>query len=270
MNRKNCTTEKLFHRLLNNKSSRIQWDYLVELRSRGTKEVFVKSYELAHSDNLREKIIGIDLLAQLGSEPRPFLKESLSLYFELLDKETNYSVIRAILHAIGHNNDDLTSVQIAILTGFKRNKSSEIRRGLVSALLHVDNEEAINTLIFLTNDKVTTIRDWATFGIGTQSERDNVHIRTALWKRVEDQDETTRFEAIVGLAKRKDPKIKAIIERELLKDEFGKLLFEAIEELNDKDFIPLLQKSLETNINDQEINPTWLNALQDCLDILEK
>jgi hypothetical protein len=269
MNRKNCTSEKLFDRLLNNKSHKTDWEYLVELRSRGTKEVFDKSYQLAHSDNLREKIIGVDLLAQLGSEPRPFLKETLILYFKLLNKETNYRVITAILYAIGHNNDDLASEQIAILGTYKNKKSSSIRQGLVSALLRIDNEEAINTLIFLTNDKTTSIRDWATFGIGTQSERDTEHIRTALWKRVDDQDKTTRFEAIMGLVKRKDPKIKAIIERELLNDKCGTLLFEAVEELNDKDFIPLLQKILDTNKNDKEVNQGWLNALQDSLDNLK-
>jgi hypothetical protein len=268
MNRKNCTSEKLFDRLLNNKSSKTYWDYVVELCSRGTKEVFDKSYKLTHSANLREKIIGIDLLAQLGSEPRPFLKETLTRYFELLDKETNYRVIAAILHAIGHNNDDLTSKQIAVLIAFRSNKSSLIRRGLVFALLRIDNEEAINTLIFLTNDKIPTIRDWATFGIGTQSERDTERIREALWNRVDDQDITTRFEAIVGLAKRKDPKIKAIIERELLNDEFGTLIFDAIEALNDKDFIPFLQKTLDTNKNNEEVNQVWLNSLQDCLENL--
>jgi phosphate uptake regulator len=72
----------------------------------------------------------------------------------------------------------------------------------------------------------------------------------------------------VGLAKRKDPKIKAIIEQELLNDEFGTLIFDAMEALNDKDFIPLLEKSLDINKNDKEVNQVWLNSLQDCIENL--
>jgi hypothetical protein len=230
--------------------------------------VFTKSYELANSEILKEKLIGIDLLAQLGSEPRPFLEETLDFYFKLLEKETNPKVLSAVLCGIGFNNNDLNSSQISILTAFQGNSSEVIRQGLVHALLHIDDENAINALCVLSNDKKTSIRDWATFGIA-QVERDNENIRNALWLKVNDRDETTKFEAIVGLAKRKDPKIKTIIEQELIKGEFGTLLFEAIEEMKDKDFIPILQKILEINKNDKEVNQEWLNDLESCLDILK-
>lgn len=269
MSRKKWTTEKLFHRLLNNKSGKTSWGNIVELRSRGTEEVFIKSYELAHSDTVKEKIIGINLLAQLGSEPRPFLEKTIELYFKLLEKETNPKVLSAVLGGIAHNNGNLTNEQILILVSFKNNKNQNIRECLVHSLLFINNDLAIDTLILLSNDKIIPIRDWATFGIA-QIKQDSENIRNALWKRINDNDETTKFEAIVGLAKRQDPKIKAIIEQELLKEEFGTLLFEAIEELNDRDFIPLLQKSLEINKNDKDVSESWLNDLQECLDNLKK
>jgi hypothetical protein len=152
MSRKNWTTEKLFYRLLNNKSDRTSWSNIVELRSRGTEEVFVKSYELAHSEIVKEKIMGINLLAQLGSEPRPFSKKTIKIYFKFLEKETNIKVLEAILDAIGHNNRHLTNAQISILSSFKNHKNQSIRQSLVHALLYIDKDEAIETLILLTND----------------------------------------------------------------------------------------------------------------------
>ena len=93
-------------------------------------------------------------------------------------------------------------------------------------------------------DKSSYIRDWATFGIGSQIKKDTIEIRNALWERINDKHQDTKLEAIVGLAKRKDIRIKEIIKRELLDGEYGTLLFEAILDLKDKDFLPLLYQNL--------------------------
>ncbi len=216
MSRKHWTDEKLFSRLINNKSDRTYWDNIRELRSRCNEYVFKKSYELAQSNLTKEKIIGIDILAQLGSGKRPFQKETLKLYFELLKSEENSEVLMSILYGIGHNNyKTLTKSQIEVLAVFKNHKDKFIRQGLVSALSGVDNPIAIDTQIFLMNDKIASIRDWATFSIGTQIYRNNKKIRNALWERVDDNHQDTKLEAIVGLAKRKDNRVKKIIKREL-------------------------------------------------------
>ena len=136
---------------------------------------------------------------------------------------------------------------------------------MVSALLSVDNKLAIDTLIHLTTDKVSHIRDWATFGIGTQIERDNKFIREALWLRVDDKDRFTKFEAIFGLAKRKDIRVKEKIIRELLQWEYEPLLFEAIGELKDKDFLPLLKQNLTKVQKDKKKNSDWIKELKSCI-----
>ena len=98
-----------------------------------------------------------------------------------------------------------------------------VKEGLVSALWFTDNLQAINVLIKFTEDRLSHIRDWATFYIG-QGERNNKQIRNALWNRINDKHQETKFEAIVGLAKRKDTRVIEIIKRELLDGEFGTLL----------------------------------------------
>lgn len=269
MIRKQWTDEKLFSRLLNNKTKRTYWDNICELRSRSNDEVFAICSEFCNSDSNKEKLIGIDVLAQLGVEKRPFQKETLELFFELLAKENDSEVLMSILYGIGHNNyETLTDSQIAFLANFKTHTEPDVRNGLVYSLLFIDNQKAIETLIYLMDDKMSWIRDWATFGIG-QIEKNNKKIREALWKRVNDKHQDTKLEAIVGLAERKDSRVKEIIIRELLDGEFGVLLFEAIEALNDKDFLTYLYQNLEKYEKDKSINPIWIKDLQNCLSKLE-
>lgn len=270
MSRKNWTDEKLFFRLINNKSDKTYWDNIRELRSRANANIFNTCVKLIKSSRPKERIIGIDILAQLGLTPRPFFKESHKLFFDILKKEKDPKVLLSVLYAIGHNNEKLKPDEISLLISFKNSADEGVREGLVSALLSVDNKLAIDTLIHLTTDKVSHIRDWATFGIGTQIEKDNKKIREALWKRVNDKSQETKLEAIVGLAKRKDIRVKEIIERELMSGEYGTLLFEAIEELKDKGFIPLLQQNLKKAKVDKGIKPEWIKDLKVCITKLQQ
>src|SRR5690606_13922270 len=102
--------------------------------------------------------------------------------------------------------------------------------------------KAIDVLISLSSDKSSEIRNWATFGIGDLTTRDSKKIREALWKRINDRHAETSSEAIIGLAKRKDDRIKELILKRLSKGNYPSLLFEAITELNDKDFLPILKE----------------------------
>jgi hypothetical protein len=265
MSRKNWTDEKLFFRLVNNKSDKTYWENIRELRSRANPNIFNTCVKLIKSSRPQERIIGIDILAQLGLTPRPFFKESRKLFFGILKKEKDPKALLSVLYAIGHNNEKLKSDEIALLASSKDNADEGVREGLVSALLSVDNKLAIDTLIQLTTDKVSHIRDWATFGIGAQIERDNKFIREALWLRVDDKDRFTKFEAIFGLAKRKDIRVKEKIIRELLQWKYEPLLFEAIGELKDKDFLPLLKQNLTKAQKDKKNNLDWIKELKSCI-----
>lgn len=269
MSRKEWTDDKLFSRLLNNKSDNTYWDNISELRSRPNEHVFNKCRDLINSEIPRDRKIGIDVLAQLGVSPRPFRNETISLFFDILEKEKDCKVLTSLLYAIGHNNDSLNQEQIITLVSLKTNKDSSLRLGLVSSLLGLNNDYAIDTLIDLSNDKVQEIRNWATFGIGSQIETDNDKIRKALWNRIHDKNQDTKLEAIVGLAQRNEMKVKDAIQQELIDGEYGTLLFEAIELLNCVEFIPLLKDNLIRGKSDSGINPDWLKDLEVLIDKLE-
>lgn len=270
MSRNNWTDDKLLSRLTENKTDKSRWDSISVLRKRPSDELFAKCVALTQSTNPKIRIIGIDVLAQFGLPPRPFLNETLKLYFELLEVETDRDVLAALMHSIGHCNEGLNKEQIEKICSYAYSDDTSVRKGLVFALLGVDNLTAIETLIKLSSDKLSQVRSWATFGLGTLINRNSKGIREALWKRVSDKHQETKYEAMVGLAKRKDKRINDFIRQEMIGGAFGSLLFEAILETKDKKFLPLLNQHL-TAIHDQEgINPAWEQDLRDCIDELAK
>ncbi len=270
MSRKNWTNEKVFYRLVNNRSESTYMDNIGELRSRPTKVTFEQCIQFLKSNDPKKRIIAIDIMAQLGKSPRPFLTETIPLFLELLASENKEMVIWSTLHALGHNNDDLNEIDIPRLTKFKEYKNTNIRLGLVHSLLGIEYKLAIDSLIYLSSDSQPSVRDWATFGLGTLIEVNNKKIREALWQRVKDPSGDIKFEALLGLAKRKDKRIYDTIHRELKDGEHGTLLFEAIEELNDKIFLPQLIENLKLSKMDNEINKSWIEALENCIMELQK
>lgn len=265
MARENWNSEKIFDRLMNNKSQKTYWNNISELRKRATEEIYDKAYNLAKSEIDKNIIIGIDVLAQIGFNPRIRQQKTLELFFELLKNGQNDDVLFSLFFAISHNNENLTEKQVLKLTEFKNSKNKDIRYSLVSALSTVENPKAIDTLIELSEDKYSAIRNWATFGIGTLSEESNDLILNALWNRTKDKHQETRLEAIVGLANRKQSAVKANIIDELKDGNYTTLLFDAIAELNDKEFIIYLKSELKSAEKDSTANEQWLAELESCL-----
>lgn len=271
MSRKNWTSEKIFTRLLNNKTQKTFWENVSELRKRPNKAVYNQAFKLANSEVDKEKIIGIYVLAQLGFNPRFQQNKTVDLYFKLLEKEKSAKVISAILSSISHNNENLNENQILKLVEYKTHKFADVRFELTLAISCLDNNTAIETLIELSNDKDFDIRNWATFGLGTQLENDTEEIRNALWNRINDSDFETKSEAIVGLANRMDKKIKEVIISELENGYYGTLLFEAILKLNDKEFLPYLNENLKIAKKDKDdIKNGWVLALEETIKELKK
>ena len=52
--------------------------------------------------------------------------------------------------------------------------------------------------------------------------------------------------------------------------EYGTLLFEAILDFKDKDFLPLLYQNLKLSEDSTDINPEWIKELKLCITELEK
>jgi hypothetical protein len=140
MSRKHWSSDKIFTRLLENKSDKTYWNNIQELHFRATEDVFAKCCELIKSSNQKDKIIGIDVLSQLGLKAegkRPFQIETLHIFFEILETVNSPKVISSVLFGIGHNNyETLTDSQIAFLSTFKNQSEADVRHSLVFSLLY--------------------------------------------------------------------------------------------------------------------------------------
>jgi HEAT repeat protein len=237
------------------------WEAVVTLHFRGTKEVFEAARELCFSNCPQQKKLGADILGQLGIPDRTFPQASARLLLNLLEAETDESVLESICIALGHIHDPTA---IPALSRLSTHSSPDVRYGVVFGLLGFEERLAINTLIKMSIDSNTDVRDWATFGLGTQVDADTPAIRAALFARVFDEDEVTRGEALVGLARRKDPRVIAPLIKELdryMEAEFGGYSLEAAEEIADARLLPVLTKLKQFAGPDDK---TFDKAIQRC------
>jgi HEAT repeat protein len=218
----------------------VAWNAISALHWRATREVFEAAQALCESDDAGQREVGADILGQLGIPDRAFSEESFSILLALLKKEQDDDVLQAICVALGHLNDPRA---IEPLTRLKRHPDPDVRHGVVFGLLTHENDLAIKTLIELSNDEAAEVRDWATFGLGSQIDTDTPEIREALFVRLADEGPTTSGEAMVGLARRKDPRVVEAIIRDLEAGYMGTLIADAAEEIADPRLAPYLAQA---------------------------
>jgi hypothetical protein len=100
-----------------------------------------------------------------------------------------------------------------VVTALADHPGPDVRLSVARALpsiLGIDqvppDDPGIITLLRLMTDDDSDVRDWATFGVGSRVAVDSDEIRDALIARLTDPDADTRLEALVGLARRRDPR----------------------------------------------------------------
>lgn len=192
-----------------------RWEHIHELRCHPTRETFDAAVALCRSDDPQDRSVGVDVLAQLKPHlryadapkrwdphaPGPFHDETVDLLLAMLDHEQEVIVLDAIGTGLGHLSDPRG---IEPMSAFRDHPSAIVRHAVAFAMLCHDDDRAVTTLLGLMTDLDSDVRDWATFGIGSQIERDTPEIREALAARLMDADADTRVEAIGGLAARGD------------------------------------------------------------------
>lgn len=190
----------------------LAWDAVGALHWRGTYEVLQKAEALCQSEYAQERKLGADILGQLGVPDRTFPKDSCRLLFSMLEKEFDNDVLQSIFVAFSHL--DAPGV-IAIAPRYVDHPDADVRHAVVLAISAYEDELAVDLLIKLSNDLDSDVRDWATFGLGTQIKSDTPKIRNALAARLDDPDDDTRGEAMIGLAQRKDQRVIPAIQNDL-------------------------------------------------------
>jgi HEAT repeat protein len=229
-------TGELIELALNEKDEQDYWYIVTVLHNRGSEDVFDAALDLCESESSRDRVLGIHILAQLGTPERTFPEESVEVLLELLEYEEVPEVLHSIGVALGHYKE---SRAVAPLAEFKNHPNPDVRYGVVFGLLSQDDQLAIDTLIELSADDHEKVRNWATFGLGSMVDVDTPQIREALWQRIlsetGDTDGQTeiRGEALVGLAIRQDKRVVKPLIVELSSSHVGILPVEAAKEIGD-------------------------------------
>jgi HEAT repeat protein len=221
------------------------WEHVVALHFRATRDVLEAASALCESDCSVERCLGANILGQLGIRERAFPDECHRVLARMLVSETDPEVLDAVCIACGHLKHPAA---IPLLIPLKDHPSADVRYAVVFGLLARDDPRAVATLIELSADEDADVRDWATFGLGSQTDQDTPELRAALAARLNDPDPTTRAEAMVGLARRKDGRVLGPLTEALHPDHFRRydpredLVLEAAEELADPRLVPALRR----------------------------
>jgi len=191
------------------------WLVIQKLRRCSNQTVFTRLDYLLQSDQPIERSVAAAVLGQFGVLVKDQKRMFSLAYFDkaktvdrllkALAEEQDTQVIGNIISALGHLSD-LTALDA--LLKFANHPDEEIRFSVVHGLMNLNADRATQALLILMGDIDNDIRNWATFAIGTIREGDDTpQIREALFANINDPDEDTRFEALAGLALRRDRRI---------------------------------------------------------------
>ncbi|WPD23619.1 MAG: HEAT repeat domain-containing protein [Candidatus Electrothrix scaldis] len=233
------------------------------LHSRGGWKEFELGKQLTESGNPEDRIIGADILSQLGLDKRSFHEESLAVLINLL-RDPDHQVIHYAAIGLGHRND---ARAIPPLVELAEHEDALVRFGVTFGLSCHDDEQAIAVLMQLCKDEDYDVRNWAMFDLACQTDMDGPEIREALAAGLQDVEAEIRGEALVGLARRKDARAFPAIVKEWAAHDVSILSIEAAEELADPDLVPHLmnlQESLEFTEDDQYFQDRIEDALMAC------
>jgi HEAT repeat protein len=185
------------------------WACVSELHGRVDEHTFRIADVLCESFATGERCLGADVLGQLGAvegqtaAEGPFAAASGRVLLRLLEEDDEPAVLSSAAIGLGHLRD---ARGIDRLVAVASHASPEVRRAAVHGLMGHDDDRAVRALITLSADADASVRDWATFSLAVQIDRDTPDVREALAERLADRDADTRDEAIRGLALRGDPR----------------------------------------------------------------
>jgi HEAT repeat protein len=191
------SVDELFALVVREQDDDARWTAIQELHAIGTREVFDRAVQLCQSGHAAERIVGADIVGQLNHDS----DESLRTLVTLLD-DSEANVIEAAIHALGQQQDART---IDALSRAAQHEASNVRWAVATALEDlIADERAERVLLALMRDGDTSVRDRATFAVGSLSDHDTPRIRAALFERLRDTDPAVANEAALGLARRHD------------------------------------------------------------------
>ncbi|VAV95075.1 hypothetical protein MNBD_ALPHA08-2050 [hydrothermal vent metagenome] len=245
-------TEKLFEWLLEERNQTEEtdrrWALILQLRRRDIETVFSTASIWCQNNDWLIREAGADLLVLGRHEGEQFVypkKTETQPILEKLLSDRRPEVVASAIYAVGHLRlaRELLDQRMDLVV----HKSFFIRRAMSFALSgDGTTDETVGLLLLLMKDNDVEVRDWATFGLGSQCDKDSKEIRQGLFERLYDVDDDTHLEAVGGLARRGDKRVvPALIKRfeeEQAQDEWqvANAWLEAAAEIAAPELLPVL------------------------------
>jgi len=234
------STKQLILKAYYEEDENIFMEYIHILRLRGNKEVFQQTKKLAYSKDSIYREIAASILSQFGYKTKLYKGESVHLLGKLLN-DKNEDVVATAIYGFGHRKCTRYADKLSSYISYQ---SLQIKEALSFALGGYEDSKSINTLIQLMTDKSDDVRDWATFSLAQINETNTQIVRDALFKNINDDVLDIRGEALLGLALRKDERVKDIIIEDLHKPFYGSWVFTALTEMPDNRYLPYFESYL--------------------------
>jgi HEAT repeat protein len=191
------SVDELFAVVVRGQDDDARWTAIQELHALGTREVFERAVQLCRGESQVERVAGADVIGQLNT----YSDDARRTLMTMLD-DGDAKVVESAIHALGQQQDART---IDALERAAQHEASNVRWAVATALEDlIADERAERVLLALMRDADISVRDRATFAVGSLTERDTPRIRAALFERLRDSDPAVANEAALGLARRHD------------------------------------------------------------------
>ncbi len=213
-----------------------RWTAIQQLHALGTREVFERAVQLCDAPAARERVAGADILGQIST----WSDDAIPTLMNLLGDSESF-VIEAAVHALSQKQDGRT---IDALSRVAQHDASNVRWAVATALEDlIADERAERVLLTLMRDGDTSVRDRATFAVGSLSDHDTPRIRAALAERLRDDDRAVANEAALGLARRRDARAIPYIADAVGSADTETEIEEAADEITSPDMLTELLKA---------------------------
>lgn len=229
------SVDELFAVVVREQDDDARWSAIRELHALGTREVFERGVQLCRGADAADRIAGAEVVGQLSA----YADEGLLILKSMLD-DADSTVLEAVVHALAQKQDART---IESLSRLAVHDASNVRWAVATALEDlIGDERAEKLMLVLMRDGDTSVRDRATFAVGSLSDHDSPRIRAALAERLRDDDACVANEAALGLARRRDARAIPYIATAVEASKDAEIE-EAVDEITSPDMLTELLKA---------------------------
>lgn len=220
------STSDFFDDLLAEPDAERRWEALSSFVSGSPVEAMQLAQTSIGDTSPDRRYVAADILGQVACVDRSVAPAIAQQLVAHLGAEGDPDVLESLVVALGHAADPRARPAVLRLVD---HPDEGVRCAVASALPSLGFDDDVTAALrLLSADSDDDVRSWATFGLAESDAGDEATI-AALAARTDDPDEDTRAEGIGGLARRRDPRARPLVERELARPRDGTRLEDVLD-----------------------------------------